>query len=238
MKILSIDTSSNVCSVAILEDNKVIKEITNEDGNTHSVKLMPQIEQIFKETNLNLQDIDLFACDKGPGSFTGIRIGISTIKAFCDVTNSKGVGISSLLALAYNLDFNGYICSLIDAKNDNVYFALFDNTNGKHEKISEYCCKNINSVTEILKVCNKEVFFVGNGSIVYKDVLESVLKENAIFASDEKLSKLNAINLGIAAFDVISNNLYSEEFNLSPLYLRPSNAERELEEKQNGKNSN
>lgn len=238
MKILSIDTSSNVCSVAILEDNKVIKEITNEDGNTHSVKLMPQIEQIFKETNLNLQDIDLFACDKGPGSFTGIRIGISTIKAFSDVYATKSIGICSLMALAYNSDFNGYICSLIDAKNNNVYFSLFDNTNGKHEKISEYCCKNINSVTEILKVCNKEVFFVGNGSIVYKDVLESTLKENAIFTSDDKLNKLNATNLGIAAFEVLKNNLYSEEFNLSPLYLRPSNAERELEEKQNAKNSN
>lgn len=238
MKILSIDTSSNVCSVAILEDEKIIKEITNEDGNTHSVKLMPQIEQIFKETNLNLQDIDLFVCDKGPGSFTGIRIGISTIKAFCDVYSTKSIGLCSLMALAYNSDFNGYICSLIDAKNDNVYFALFDNTNGKHEKISEYCCKNINSITEILKVCNKDVFFVGNGSIVYKDVLESTLKENAFFASDDKSNKLNATNLGIAAFEVLKNNLYSEEFNLSPLYLRPSNAERELEEKQNAKNSN
>lgn len=234
MKILSIDTSSNACSVAILEDKKVIKEITNEDGNTHSVKLMPQIEQIFKETNLNLKDIDLLVCDKGPGSFTGIRIGISTIKAFCDVTNSKGIGISSLLALAYNSDFKGYICSLIDAKNDNAYYALFDNTDGKYKKLDEYCCKNINSITEILKVCNKPIFFVGNGSIVYKDMLESGLKENAIFASNEKSNKLSATNLGIAAFDVISSDLYSEDFNLSPLYLRPSNAERELMEKQNG----
>lgn len=124
MKILSIDTSSCICSVAILEDEKIIKEISNEDGNTHSVKLMPQIEQIFKETNLTLNDIDLFACDKGPGSFTGIRIGISTIKAFCDVTNVPAIGIPSLMALAYNIDFNGYICSLIDAKNSNVYFRI------------------------------------------------------------------------------------------------------------------
>ena len=234
MKILSIDTSSNACSVAILEDKKVIKEITNEDGNTHSVKLMPQIEQIFKETNLNLKDIDLLVCDKGPGSFTGIRIGISTIKAFCDVTNSKGIGISSLLALAYNSDFKGYICSKKKKKNDNAYYALFDNTDGKYKKLDEYCCKNINSITEILKVCNKPIFFVGNGSIVYKDMLESSLKENAIFASNEKSNKLSATNLGIAAFDVISSDLYSEDFNLSPLYLRPSNAERELMEKQNG----
>ncbi len=91
MKILSIDTASSICSVAILEDNKVIKEISNDDANTHSVKLMPQIEQLFKETNLTLNDIDLLACDKGPGSFTGIRIGISTVKAFLDVTNIKSI---------------------------------------------------------------------------------------------------------------------------------------------------
>lgn len=91
MKILSIDTSSSICSIAILEDNKVIKEISNDDATTHSVKLMPQVEQIFKETNLTLNDMDLIACDKGPGSFTGIRIGIATVKAFFDVTNIKTI---------------------------------------------------------------------------------------------------------------------------------------------------
>lgn len=91
MKILSIDTASSICSVAILEDNKVISEISNDDANTHSVKLMPQIEQIFNETNLTLNDMDLLVCDKGPGSFTGIRIGIATIKAFFDVTNIKTI---------------------------------------------------------------------------------------------------------------------------------------------------
>ncbi len=91
MKILSIDTASSICSVAILEDNKVIKELSNDDTNTHSVKLMPQVEQIFKETNLTLNDMDLIACDKGPGSFTGIRIGIATVKAFFDVTNIKTI---------------------------------------------------------------------------------------------------------------------------------------------------
>lgn len=234
MKILSIDTASEVCSVAILENKNVIKEISNEDANTHSVKLMPQIEQILKETNLTLNDIDLFACDKGPGSFTGIRIGIATTKAFHDVTNIPAVGITSLMALAYNTDFNGYICSLIDAKNNNVYYGLFDNSTKKYVKISNYLAEDINSVTEILKICNKPIFFVGSGSIVYKDMLESTLKENAFFSNNEIYNKLNAISVGLAAFDVFSNNKNSEEYNLSPIYLKKSSAERELEEKQNG----
>lgn len=91
MKILSIDTSSTICSVAILEDTTVLGEITTEDANTHSVTLMPQIAKLFENTGLSLSDIDLFACDKGPGSFTGIRIGIATIKAFCDTTNKPAI---------------------------------------------------------------------------------------------------------------------------------------------------
>ncbi len=229
MKILSISTSSNICSVALLEDNNVIKEITNDDGNTHSVKLMPQIEQLLKETNMSLKDIDLLACDKGPGSFTGIRIGISTVKAFCDVYNIPSLAISSLMGLAYQTDFDGLVCSLIDAKNDNVYFGLFN----KHQKQSEYLAKNINFITEILKICNKPIFFVGNGSIVYQDVLKSFLNENAIFVENNNYYNVDAVCIGKAAFDIFSSKKYSEEYNLSPLYLKKSNAERELEEKQN-----
>lgn len=239
MKILSIETSSNVCSVAILEDNKVIKEISNEDGNTHSIKLMPQIEQIFKETNLSLQDMNLLVCDKGPGSFTGIRIGISTIQAFCDVTKIKSIGVPSLMALAYNIDFEGYICSLIDAKNNNVYYSLFEHSQHKYRQIGNYLFDDISNITEILKKCNKPIFFVGNGSIVYKDMLKSNLYENAIFVEDENYNKLNATSVAKAAFDVFCNKKYLDEnYNISPLYLRKSSAQIQLEEKQQNGNNN
>lgn len=87
MKILAIDTSSKICSVSILEDRKLIKEKHNDDEKTHSQKLMPLVDEIFRECNLNLKDINLLSCCIGPGSFTGLRIGISTVKAFSDVTN-------------------------------------------------------------------------------------------------------------------------------------------------------
>ena len=119
MKILAVETSSKVCSVALAEDDKLIKEEILEDENTHSVKLMPLIDKLLSETNNKLEDVDLFAVDKGPGSFTGIRIGIATIKAFMDVTNKKGIGITSLETLAYNVKEDSIICSLIDAKNEN-----------------------------------------------------------------------------------------------------------------------
>lgn len=230
MKILSIDTSSDVCSVAILEDKTVIKEISIEDANTHSVKLMPQIEELFNQTNLSLADIDLFACDKGPGSFTGIRIGIATIKAFCDVTNKPAIGISSLFGLVYSIKDPGYICSLIDAKHDMVYFQLFHYVDGTYYPKAEAIATNIHNVTEILKSDNKSILFVGNGSIIYQNVLKSALDDKAIFYEDSSFHKLNATNIGKASFDLFSDP-QNIDTSLSPLYLRKSNAEREREEK-------
>ena len=126
MKILSIDTASNLCTVAVLENEKCIKEIIVDDARNHSEKIMPVIEQALLESNLVLQNIDLIVCDKGPGSFTGIRIGVGTVLAFKDSLNIPCIGISSLEALAYNINTDGIICSLIDAKNNNVYFGVFE----------------------------------------------------------------------------------------------------------------
>ena len=103
MKILSIDTASNLCTVAILDNSKCIKEITVNDARNHSEKIMPVIEQALIETNTTLKDIDLIVCDKGPGSFTGIRIGVGTVLAFQDSLNIPCVGINALEALAYNV---------------------------------------------------------------------------------------------------------------------------------------
>ena len=137
-------------------------------------------------------------------------------------------GITSLMALAYNVNFNGYICSLIDAKNDNVYFGLFDNFTNNHIKVNDYLFKDINYITEILKKYNKPIFFVGNGSILHKDMLKSILKEKAIFTDDNAYNNLTAVSIGMCAFNVYTSNRYTEdEYCLSPTYLRKSSAERE-----------
>ena len=125
MKILAIDTSSKICSVCILEDNALILEKHTDDEKTHSQNLMPLIDELFKEVNLTLDNIDLLACCLGPGSFTGIRIGLATIKAFADAKNIPVTGVTSLESLAYNVEQTGLIVSLIDAKNDNVYYSLY-----------------------------------------------------------------------------------------------------------------
>ena len=170
MKILAIDTSSKRCSVAILEDDKVLTNLYNDDEKTHSVKLMPMVDDAFANTELSLDDIDLIACCIGPGSFTGVRIGISTVKAFADVKNIPVVGISSLESLAYNVkdmvSSDTLICSLIDAKNQNTYCGLYYFKNGKCVEL-QILAEDINTtISKIIEIAksNKIDFNVTSSS--------------------------------------------------------------------------
>lgn len=223
MKILSVETSSNICGVALSEDYKLIKEEVLEDENTHSVKLMPLIDKLLKETNTKLDDIDLFAADKGPGSFTGIRIGIATIKAFMDVNNKKGIGITSLECLAYNVRENGIICSILDARNDNVYYGIFEKTENKLLN-KEQDFSNISELLNKLKEVYCDITFIGSGAIVHKEILNEQLKEKAKFVIDDNLNKLNARNIALAAFN--NKESAGDSNTIIPTYLRKSNAER------------
>ena len=234
MKILAIDTSSKICSVAILEDTDVIveKHINNEI--THSQKLMPMIDEALKECKLNLKDFDLFACSIGPGSFTGVRIGVSTIKAFCDVTNIPAVGVSSLESLACNvLDTNIYdksdiICSLIDAKNDNVYCGIFKKEVDSFTQLEDLCAKNINEVIDILqKYKNSSILFVGDGAITHKyTILQKLSKTTFV---EKELNNQTSISVGRLAFEKYNNGVFGDSNSLTPLYLKKSQAERALD---------
>ena len=224
MKILSIDTASDLCTVAVLEKENCIKEIIVNDARNHSEKIMPVIEQALKETNSNLKDIDLFVCDKGPGSFTGIRIGVGTVLAFQDSLNIPCVGISSLEALAYNVKQNGLICSLIDAKNNNVYLGLFKLENDEYTQIGNFEFKTIEEAITTLKECTSPITFVGDGAVAHKTLLETNF-ENCLFANKNELS---SYSLGIAGFKTYKKGIQTS---LMPLYLRKSQAERALEEK-------
>ena len=224
MKILSIDTASDLCTVAVLEDETCIKEIIVNDARNHSEKIMPVIEQILQETHLNLKDINLFVCDKGPGSFTGIRIGVGTVLAFQDSLKSPCIGISSLEALAYNVQENGLICSLIDAKNNNVYIGLFKLENNEYIQLDEFNFRTIDETISILKQYTSPVTFVGDGAITYKNLLETNF-ENCLFSNKNTLS---SYSLGIAGFNTYKKGIQTS---LMPLYLRKSQAERALEEK-------
>lgn len=226
MKILVIETSSKICGVSILEDNVLIKKIELNNGLTHSESLMPTIEEIFKETNLTLKDINLIVCDIGPGSFTGIRIGVATAKAFSDSLNINCVGVSSLETLAYNVKDNGFICSIIDCKNDNCYYALYKYENGIYSCIINPKADTIQNAISNLEQFSESIYFIGDGAIEYKSIISNSIK-NAEFIDN---NSIDTYNLGLAGLNLYNSENYNSD--ILPLYLRKPQAERQMEEKE------
>ena len=223
MKILAVDTSSKICAVAILEDNKVIDEIKLDNGKTHSENLMPIIKEILDKNDLTLKDMNLIAVSVGPGSFTGIRIGIATIKPMAEVYNLPVASVTSLETLARNIenkekDFT--IISLIDARNNQVYAGFFDTEyNLKEDEIAE-------DIDEVLKKAGKysKIIFVGDGAIIHKEKIEENLKNrNIIFAKENNQSAINTGKIGYKKF--LEKNLKNAD-TILPIYLRKSQAER------------
>ena len=216
MKILSISTSSNIASVAISENDKCILELNVNNNKTHSETLMPLISDLLSQTGINLSQIDLIACDIGPGSFTGIRIGIASAKAISEILNIPIIDVSSLEALAYNIQNKNCktICSLIDAKNNQVYCGIFDN---KYNLLEDYLANDINT---IINSINKytDIIFVGDGTITHKNILNisDFNYENIIHAK----------NIAKCAYNKYKLNYTQTADSITPLYLKQSQAER------------
>lgn len=216
MKILSISTSSNIASVSISEDDKCILELNIDNNKTHSETLMPLIDNLFKKTAIQLSNIDLLACDVGPGSFTGIRIGISSVKAIAESLNIPVIEVSSLEALAYNIENSNCktICSIIDARNNQVYCGIFD---AKYVLQEEYLADDINVIIELLKKY-KNISFVGDGAVVHKDLLN--------ITNFEYDNVIHAKNIAKCAYNKFKSNNVKTADSIIPLYLRKSQAER------------
>ena len=243
MKILAIDTSGPNCSVSILENNSVLGDFTIHNGITHSQNLVPMIEQVQRFTNLDLNDIDIFACSIGPGSFTGLRIGLATIKGFAISLQKKVIGVPTLLSLAYNVSqFNGTICALLDARNNNVYAGLYRKQDDhKINLIGDYISDSIDTLIQAIKQQDSAIpiLFVGDGVEVYKEKLINELTsplENHYtlsFAPAHQNGQY-ALSVARAANDMASCNEFSDYHSLTPLYLKKSQAERMLETKKEG----
>ena len=226
MKILSIDTASNVCGVSILEENKLICNLDLNTGRTHSENLMPMIIEAFTNTNLSIKDIDLIVCDIGPGSFTGIRIGVATAKAFQDSLGIPCIGVSSLESLAYNekenLSNDDCICSVIDCKNNNCYYAVYKFINNSFQEI---VAPKADSVENLKKAEfeYKNITFVGDGANIYHQELSSAFPKST-FSSN---CILNSYQLGLCGLNKFKTK---QSDNILPLYLKKPQAQRQLEE--------
>ena len=165
MKILAIDTSALTATAAILSEDMLIGEISTTTKLTHSQTIMPMIDELLKKVSLDITDIDLFACSEGPGSFTGLRIGIGTIKGLAYGLGKSVVGVSTLEALAHNIDVTDLvICPIMDARRGQVYNGLYSYNGNTLECITE---PRALSIEELCQELTERTIVVGDGGNVH-----------------------------------------------------------------------
>lgn len=231
MKILGIDTSTMAANVAVLEDDKLICEYTINTKKTHSQKLMPMIENMLKTSDVEIKDIDAIGICVGPGSFTGLRIGMATAKAMAHVNNIPLIGVNSLEILGSNIEFsNKKICAILDAQRNQVYTCKYIFENNKSKALEEISIKPIDDLLEELHATGEEWVIVGEAVYKYKEKIESV-SNITISSPSNHITK--ASSLCVLAKDKLEQNIEIHNcYDINPMYIRKSQAEEQYEEKQ------
>lgn len=230
MKILALDSTAKVASVALVEDELLLGEITLNNGNTHSQTLLPMVEFLLQKFEWMPSDIDLFAVAAGPGSFTGVRIGAATVKGLAFGREVPCAGVSTLEALAYNLcDHNGLICPVMNARRQQVYTALFRAKDGVLERLMPDSAIAITELDERLSAYSEPVRLVGDGYDVTLPVLT-----HAVIPTSERYRHQSAYSVAQAARRMHAAGETCTDVTLSPIYLRLSQAERERAERMGG----
>lgn len=236
MIVLSIDSSSPVATCALLRDDCLISEYVINHKREHSVLVMNIVEMLLKDAGIDIDEVDGFVVSKGPGSFTGLRIGMATIKGLSFGASKPYVSVSSLDALAYSLiNFDGIICPIMDALRDSVYTCLYKNENGNLKSLIDYSALDLEELVSLLKEKGEKVIFTGDGIIKHKAYLQENLP-NAIFAPNH-LSLVRASSLGELGLKLLKEGKI-DDVNSAPLYLKKPQAERELEKRMALKNEN
>ena len=222
MNILCVDTSSVYASCAILKDEQIVSEKVILSGLVHSKSIMPLVEQALVGANMDIEEIDVFACVAGPGSFTGVRIGVCATKGLAQANNKPCYAVNTLDCLKENVPYFKTVCPILDARRGQVYSAVYEDG----AVIRDYDVCLIDDVLEFVK--DKKTLFLGDGVKVFKDKITSVLGENAIFA----LPQHNLLRASSGAYltkKAMEENKLITYDQLDAIYLRKPQAEREYE---------
>lgn len=231
MKILGIDTSSMAASVAVIEDNKLICEYTINTKKTHSQKLMPMIENMLGLSDLNVREIDAIAVCEGPGSFTGLRIGMATAKAIAHVNDIPVIGVNSLEALAANMNLcDKKICSILDAQRNQVYTGRYLYEGTKLVEIKEIGIQQIDELLEELAQSGEQWILVGEAVYKYEDKIREISNIEIPAASNNVTKAGSLCSVAKVKFDE-GKDIF-DCYTVNPLYIRKSQAEEQYEEKQ------
>lgn len=233
MKILAIECSATPASCAITENGKIIAEAFVNVKLTHSQTLMPMVDSVLKSAMLTVSDIDSFAIAAGPGSFTGVRIGISAVKGLSLADKKPCVGVSTLLSMAYRLrHLNTIVCAVMDARCNQVYNALFKCENGTVIRLTpDRALMAQDLAKEIASLYDKHclpVTVMGDGAVMFYDYVKDL---SFVKLADEALRFQHAVGVALAAeYEIGQGNMVTPA-ELLPFYLRLPQAERELKSK-------
>lgn len=226
MKILSVDSSAKCASAAITENDAIIYESFSDSGLTHSKTLLVMVDEVLNNSGLTFKDIDAFAVNNGPGSFTGIRIGVSLIKGLAFTNDKLCAGVSTLESIAYNFLSESYtVCACMDARCNQVYTAIFKCENGQVQRICADEAISVDELKEKLLKTDGRIILAGDGAEITYPKLSEI--DNIDLADKSNLYQ-RASSVGIAAS---KNNHFFESSKLVPSYLRLPQAERELKKR-------
>ena len=232
MLILAFETSAKAASVALLDEKKLLGESYQNTGLTHSQTLMVMAEDLLKQCGKAVSDITAVAVAEGPGSFTGVRIGVAAAKGFAWGRELPCYGVSTLEAMAESLGiYQGYVCPCMDARRSQVYNALFYVNQGKIERIAPDRAISLSDLAEELKTLQEPVFLVGDGANLCYNTLSTGIP--GLVLPPEHRQHQRAVGVALLAAKKIAAGESGDGNALTPNYLRLSQAERERMEKKN-----
>jgi len=205
-------------------------EYSLNQNETHSENLVPMIKEVLENLDLKVEDIDLYGVAIGPGSFTGLRIGVATVKALAHVFDKPVVGVSTLEALAYNLPNHKIIVPMIDARRDRVYTGIYTWQDGRIKTIMEPTVLEIDKLLDILEGYD-ELIVNGNGSVIHKEKINDRLKGKVRFSTMGN-NFCRAISVGELALIKYKGGYVDNFYSLVPEYLKESQAQADLKKKE------
>lgn len=231
MKILAFETSAKAASAAVMADGKLLAECYQNTGLTHSQTLMVMAEHLLQQCGKTVADVSAVAVAAGPGSFTGVRIGVAAAKGFAWGGELPCYGVSTLEAMALSLGaYQGYVCPVMDARRSQVYNALFYVNQGQLERITEDRAISLEQLKQELLALKEPVFLVGDGSILtYRTLSEEV--PNLVLPPEHRMHQ-RAVGVALLAAQKIAAGEPGDGAALTPNYLRLSQAERERLERE------
>ena len=224
MKVLGVDTSSPCASLGIIDDGDVLAETTICLPDTHSARLIPSIEALLKDARVDLAQLDGMAVSIGPGSFTGLRVGLSTIKGLALATRTPVVGVPTLDALAQNLCFaRQIICAMIDARKGEMFVALYRGVGNQGiTRLTPYLAVSPERLPEVIP--QEETIFVGNGTGIWQNIIRERLGGRALFSPGYLSVVRGAVVAELGRRRMLAGEA-DELASLVPIYVRPSDAE-------------